>query len=89
MSKSIFHSVEKFVQEQSGERNIALRNGGMISNQLSASAVTFLHSQSFFYVSSLDRDGMLWSSVLVGKPGFLQFDENQQLYLDPASHLPT
>jgi len=66
MSEAIFHLGEKFVQEQSGERTMALRNEGIISNQLAAGAMIFIQNQKIFFASSMDAQGMLWASVLTG-----------------------
>ena len=84
MSEAIFHLGEKFVQEQSGERTMALRNEGIISNQLAAGAMIFIQNQKIFFASSMDAQGMLWASVLTGQPGFLELDEDQHLILDPV-----
>ncbi|MCQ6957003.1 pyridoxamine 5'-phosphate oxidase family protein [Mucilaginibacter aquariorum] len=82
MSDPIFHSGEEFIQEQSGEKGMAIRNRGIISNQLSPGAATFLINQKIFFTSSMDADGFLWASVLSGADGFLKFDESQQLDCD-------
>ncbi|AYL95364.1 pyridoxamine 5'-phosphate oxidase family protein [Mucilaginibacter celer] len=84
MSGTIFHLGEKFVQEQSGERTMALRNEGIISNQLAEGAVIFIQNQKIFFASSMDDRGMVWASVLTGEPGFLKLDEDHHLILDPA-----
>lgn len=84
MPDTIFHSGEEFVQEQSGEREMAMRNERIISNQLAAGALIFLRGQKIFFASSTDAQGGLWASVLSGAPSFLELDESQQLFLDPA-----
>ncbi|MXV50298.1 hypothetical protein GS399_04885 [Pedobacter sp. HMF7647] len=57
MTGSIFHSGEKFVQELSGEKFIAQRNSGIISDTLNAGEAIFIRSQKFFFASSMDSRG--------------------------------
>jgi predicted pyridoxine 5'-phosphate oxidase superfamily flavin-nucleotide-binding protein len=82
MTDTIFHSGEEFIQEQSGEKGMAQRNGGIISNQLSSGAINFVLSQKIFFASTQDVQGNLWASVLSGSNGFLKPEKAQQLILN-------
>ena len=65
------HHVEFRVQRRANEAEIAQRNGGVIADTILKGALPFIGQQSMAVFGSLDVDGNVWASVLVGEPGFL------------------
>ena len=53
------------------KREIAQRNGGVIADTILKGALPFIQQQSLAVFGSLDADGNVWASMLVGEPGFL------------------
>ena len=68
-----FHAGELAVQHKAGVEQDAAR----LSRMLEPAALTggiagFLSDRTFFVISGRDAAGQLWTSPLVGKPGFLE-----------------
>ncbi len=70
-----FHSGERRVQEETGERNIALRNGKILRTQIQSGAIPFVNEQEYCALGWSSSDGHLWSAVFVGERGFARTDE--------------
>lgn len=68
----VFHAGEQAVQRRAGVEAMANRVGGTIHSTIPDMAQVFLEQQSFAVASSLDRQGRVWASLLLGQPGFLQ-----------------
>ena len=77
-----FHSGELAVQKLSGEADIAIRNGSVINNQILGGAMPFIAQQNMLVLSSMDKDGHLWTSIIIGNPGFISAPNNSSLLLD-------
>ena len=73
--RDVFHEGEIEVQEQAGERAVALRNGKMLSERIMAGARPFLAAQRMVVVAASDAEGQLWASLWFGPPGFVRSDE--------------
>lgn len=84
MAISVFHSGEKYIQDNTGESFIASRNVRMIGDRVVGGAAVFLQAQTVFYAASMDEEGNLWASVLSGSKGFLRLPNEQHLELDFA-----
>lgn len=67
-----FHEGELAVQKRAGEDAIAQRNGGAIQNKIVGGALTFIRQQPMVVLATEDAEERLWTSILFGKPGFLQ-----------------
>lgn len=67
-----FHEGELEAQRRAGEEQEAARNSPMIGNRIMAGAAQFVREQSMLIVGSRDAEGRLWSSLLFGRPGFLE-----------------
>ena len=74
MTTSIYHEGERAVQRAAGEVAIADQNGVVITATILGGARPFLHKQFMAVLASVDAQGMPWSSVLWGEPGFVQVD---------------
>lgn len=83
-----FHEGELFVQRRANEVEIAQRNGSMIANAIPKGALRFIGQQPLAVLGSLDRDGNVWASVLVGEPGFLSAPDERTIKLD-VTHRPS
>lgn len=72
MSTTGFHEGELSVQARAGALGAAQRLSGMLAPaDLDGGAGRFLAAQTFAVVTARDDAGRLWSSPLVGPPGFL------------------
>jgi len=74
MTTSIYHEGERAVQRAAGETAIADQNGVVVTATILGGARPFLHKQFMAVLASIDAEGMPWSSVLYGDPGFIQLD---------------
>ena len=77
-----FHEGELFVQRRANETEIAQRNGSVITDAIPKGALQFIGQQSLAILGSLDHDGNVWASVLVGEPGFLSAPDERTVELD-------
>jgi ferredoxin-NADP reductase/predicted pyridoxine 5'-phosphate oxidase superfamily flavin-nucleotide-binding protein len=77
-----FHDGELLVQRRANETAIAQRNGGMIADTIVKGALPFIGQQPLAVFGSLDADGKVWASLLVGEPGFLSARDEQAVELD-------
>lgn len=90
-----FHEGELLVQRRAGVQEDAARLGGMLGPaNLDGGIGRFLSTQSFAAMAARDHDGRLWTSPLVGAPGFLD-GEGRRLRIragftdaDPLHGLP-
>lgn len=70
-----FHEGEIAVQERSGERAMALRNGRGIGDRIMPGALKFVAQQPMVVCGSVAPSGEVWASVFFGTPGFVRADE--------------
>jgi hypothetical protein len=67
-----FHPGELAVQRRAGVRFEAARLEGMLDPaRLDGGAARFLSQRRLAILTARDRDGLLWTSPLLGEPGFL------------------
>jgi len=78
---NVFHEGELKVQERAGEQLGAEANSAMISDKIMSSAFNFIRQQQMVVVSSRDRNGQRWVSLLFGPTGFLQPVDKQTLQI--------
>lgn len=77
-----FHSGERAIQEQTGERDIALLNGQLMADRIPAAAKLFVTQQHYCILSWSSPDGELWAMFLAGPKGYARTDEEcKSLYL--------
>lgn len=68
-----FHEGELAVQRAAGVEAAAARLEGMLEGRdLGGGAAAFLAQQRVLALASTDADGVLWASVVISTPGFLQ-----------------
>lgn len=75
-----FHDGELAVQRRAGVRSEAGRLIRMLeAGELSAGIAGFLAQRSFLVITGRDRCGVLWTSPLLGSPGFLEVRSETEL----------
>ena len=92
-----FHDGELAVQRRAGVMNEAARLSGMLApGELRGGMARFLADRTFAVLTGRDRHGRLWTSALVGPPGFLEPTGATTLLVrtapgagDPLSGLPS
>jgi predicted pyridoxine 5'-phosphate oxidase superfamily flavin-nucleotide-binding protein len=77
-----FHDGERRVQERSGEREAALRNGALIGEAIPARAIPFLAEQRLLALGSVAAQGAVWASVVFGARGFVTSAEGRSVVID-------
>ncbi len=68
----VFHKGELAVQKMAGQADMARRVGRMISAEIMDPAIPFIEQQTTAYLGSVDQNGRLWASLLVGERGFVE-----------------
>jgi uncharacterized protein len=82
-----FHSGELAVQRRAGVQQQAARLSAMVGRgQLRGGVGAFLAGATFAAITARDRDGGLWTSPLVGPPGFLAVATPMRLHLGTTPH---
>src|SRR5215468_6377121 len=84
MSNQPFHEGELAVQQRTGERDLARRVGAGISSRIIEGALPFLERQRLLAITVVGDDGLLWTSVWCGKPGFISSVDGQRVSIRPA-----
>lgn len=70
------------MQRKAGEEIPAYRNGRIIAGQIIPGAIPFIEGQPFVIVSSQNRKGGLWTSILSGEEGYVKVTDEKTLHLD-------
>jgi uncharacterized protein len=76
MEKPPFHDGEVLIQEQVGEREVAILNGRSIATRIPAAARLFLGQQRICVLASTAADGYPWATFVTGPPGFASVSED-------------
>jgi predicted pyridoxine 5'-phosphate oxidase superfamily flavin-nucleotide-binding protein len=79
---SVFHPGELKVQTRAGVGEAAKSVGSMIYPLIAHVFVDFIQSQPMVILGSVDANGMVWTSILCGKPGFMKVKDEQTLKID-------
>ncbi|MBX7435241.1 pyridoxamine 5'-phosphate oxidase family protein [Mycobacterium sp. Y57] len=80
-----FHSGELAAQRNAGVQAQAARLAPMVGpGELSAGVSAFLAGATFAAITARDRSGHLWTSPLLGPPGFLRADNRNNLRIGTA-----
>lgn len=77
-----FHEGERFVQERTGEREGALRNGVIVGGVIPSRALPFIAEQRMLALGSVDERGGLWASVLFGARGFVSSPDGGSVVIE-------
>jgi len=83
---TIYHSGERRVQKEAGAVAAATAMERQVLPFIAHIYVNFIHSQQFVIVGSVDSRSMAWSSILFGKPGFMQVTDDTTLRIDALPH---
>jgi len=67
----VYHKGEKEIQARVGEEIQANSNGRVILPNIVRGAFNFISNQPLMIISTADPKGAVWTSVLVGDPGFV------------------
>ena len=71
-----FHDGERQMQERAGEREMALRVGGMLGDAVPQRAIPFLAEQRMLAVGTVDAAGAPTASLLLGARGLAMADDD-------------
>ena len=77
-----FHEGERHVQARAGERETALRTGGMLGTLIPPRALPFLEDQRMLAIGSVDDRGDVVASVVLGARGLATSIDGSSLVLD-------
>ncbi|ANE48189.1 hypothetical protein SY83_19955 [Paenibacillus swuensis] len=80
--KNIYHIGERTVQARAGEVQFAEQNAKIISDRFSKGIATFFKSQTFAVLASKDNAGRVWTTFLVGEPGFIEVVDESMLRIE-------
>ena len=80
--QSLFHPGELAVQALANEADIAQRNAIVVSKHIIKGALSFIGQQSMTVISSTDENNQIWTSVLLGEPGFIKARDDQHILID-------
>ncbi len=83
-NQSVFHQGELAVQQRANESHIAFANGQVISDMMPPGAVPFVGQQAVAVLASIDENNNAWSTILIGKPGFITATDVQTIILDKS-----
>lgn len=88
--KPIYHEGELTVQAQAGLQEMASRVGKSIRSTIPLAAQEFLSSQPLAVLSSIDRNGRVWASLLAAQPGFMRAIDERTIWIQatPATGDP-
>lgn len=81
--QSLFHKGELTVQKKANEADIAQRNGTVVSKHIIKGAIPFIAQQYMTVITSTDEKDQIWTSVLFGKPGFINAPDDQHILINP------
>jgi hypothetical protein len=78
----IYHSGEIKVQVEAGAVEAASNMGRQVLPVIAHLYVDFIQSQPFAVIGATDSQGMVWGSILSGKPGFMRVVDERTLRID-------
>src|SRR5262249_31388981 len=84
MANQPFHEGEIAIQERAGDRDIARRLGAGIPPRIAEGALPFLARQRLLSLAAAGDDGLLWTSVWSGEPGFVISVDSQSVSILPT-----
>lgn len=69
---SVYHPGELAAQTKAGLRGQAERVAGIVGTEVPQAAAEFLRMRPMLVLAGTDEEGLVWSSLLTGEPGFLR-----------------
>jgi predicted pyridoxine 5'-phosphate oxidase superfamily flavin-nucleotide-binding protein len=79
--KSAYHPGELKVQTRAGAGEAANSASRMIHPLIAHVFIDFIQSQPMVVLGSVDAHGMVWASILCGKPGFMKVEDERTLMI--------
>ena len=83
--QDVFHAGERIIQERTGEVKMAQTNSRIIQEEIVPGAFNFLERQAMVVLSTQDKHGKVWVSVLMGAPGFVKVPDSKVVTIDLRS----
>jgi predicted pyridoxine 5'-phosphate oxidase superfamily flavin-nucleotide-binding protein len=83
---SPFHSGELAIQDAAGVRDRAAQLGPMFRPAMADAYRAFFERLPFVLAGSLDAEGQLWASMLIGAPGFVRSPDPETLVIFAQPH---
>ena len=80
--ESPYHDGELQVQERVGVLHEGAQNARVIQDSIIKGALRFIGQLPMAVFGSLDQDKNVWASVFLGKPGFMQAEDERQVNFD-------
>lgn len=80
-----YHAGERWVQQQAGVQKEAERLTRTIQPTVETKAQKFLQEQCFAIAASVDAQGWVWASLLLGKVGFIKVISDRNLQIPISS----
>lgn len=77
-----FHEGELVTQQRANEAAFAQRNARVIADAIPKGTLRFIGQQSIAIFGSLDLEGNVWTSILIGDPGFISATDEHTVELD-------
>ncbi|HSL68779.1 MAG TPA: pyridoxamine 5'-phosphate oxidase family protein [Longimicrobiales bacterium] len=77
-----FHDGERYVQERTGERKAALRNGPIVGAAIPPGAMVFLAQQRMLAIGSVDDQGTLSATLVFGAPALVASVDGRSVIID-------
>ena len=83
-----YHEGELHVQERVGVLAEGAQNSRVIQDSIIKGALRFINQLPMAVFGSLDQDQNLWASVFIGKPGFMQAEDERTVSFDLSTMMP-
>jgi predicted pyridoxine 5'-phosphate oxidase superfamily flavin-nucleotide-binding protein len=80
--ESIYHAGEIRVQQEAGAVEAAKAMERQVLPVIAYRYVDFIQGQPLVFLGSADGNGMVWSSILCGEPGFMHVTDERTLRID-------
>ena len=83
-----YHEGELKVQERVGVLSEGAQNSRVIQDSIIKGALRFINQLPMAVFGSLDHEQNVWASVFIGKPGFMQAEDERTVSFDLATMMP-
>ena len=83
-----YHEGELFVQERVGVLSEGAQNSRVIQDSIIKGALRFINQLPMAVFGSLDHEQNVWASIFIGKPGFMQAEDERTVNFDLTTMMP-
>lgn len=80
--KNGYHDGERLVQKMAGEEEMAERLSRVMRDRIIKGAFSFIEAQNQLIVSSINENGQIWTSLLIGQKGIIQIESDTLVHID-------